>query len=275
MLTNFLAASKRLVVLTGAGCSTESGIPDYRSPGGEWTRHKPIYYHSFVSSDAMRRFYWARSFRGWPRFAAARPNTAHEALAKLEAAGQVSLLITQNVDDLHQEAGSREVVQLHGRNRLVICLDCRELTFRADVQGRLAAMNVEWLSRAPWHELNGEDADFAPDGDANVAREAIGDFRVPPCLACGGVLKPAVVFFGESVPKEKVELSMAAVDDADALLVAGSSLTVWSGFRFVRRAADRGIPIAIVNIGPTRADDLATLKIEAKCGEVLGSLYPE
>jgi NAD-dependent SIR2 family protein deacetylase len=268
-LAELVENSRRLVVLTGAGCSTESGIPDYRSPGGAWSRHKPIYFQSFVSSGEVRRFYWARSYRGWPRFAAARPNAAHEALARLEEMGRVRFLITQNVDDLHQEAGSRELVQLHGRNRLVVCLDCHELTKRLDLQERLAELNAEWLARAPWSQLHADEADFAPDGDANVAREAIGDFLIPPCTRCGGVLKPAVVFFGESVPKEKVDVSMAAVDDADALLVAGSSLTVWSGFRFVRRAADRGIPIAIVNIGPTRGDELATLKIEAKCGEVL------
>jgi NAD-dependent SIR2 family protein deacetylase len=268
-LAELVENSRRLVVLTGAGCSTESGIPDYRSPGGAWSRHKPIYFQSFVSSDDVRRFYWARSYRGWPRFAAARPNAAHEALARLEGAGRVRFLITQNVDDLHQEAGSREVVQLHGRNRLVVCLGCHELTKRLDMQERLAELNAEWLAHAPWSQLQADEADFAPDGDANVARESIGDFRIPACTRCGGVLKPAVVFFGESVPKEKVDISMAAVDDADALLVAGSSLTVWSGFRFVRRAADRGIPIAIVNIGPTRGDELASFKIEAKCGEVL------
>jgi NAD-dependent SIR2 family protein deacetylase len=268
-LTAFIAASRRLVVLTGAGCSTESGIPDYRSPGGAWTRHKPIYYNAFVGSEEVRRFYWARSFRGWPRFAAARPNAAHEALARLESEGRVRFLITQNVDDLHQEAGSRSVVQLHGRNRLVVCLACRDETPRVEVQGRLVELNAAWLAQAPWSYLHADEADFAPDGDAALAREAIGDFRVPECLHCGGVLKPAVVFFGESVPREKVEVSMAEVDAAEALLVAGSSLTVWSGFRFVRRAADRGLPIAIVNIGPTRADDLASLKIEAKCGEVL------
>jgi NAD-dependent SIR2 family protein deacetylase len=272
LLAGFIAASERLAVLTGAGCSTESGIPDYRSPGGAWSRHKPIYFNSFVSSDEVRRFYWARSFRGWPRFAAARPNAAHESLARLEDTGRIRLLITQNVDDLHQEAGSRAVVQLHGRNRLVVCLDCGEHTPRVDVQTRLEELNADWLERAPWSHLNGEEADFAPDGDADVAREAIGGFHVPVCLSCGGVLKPAVVFFGEAVPREKVETSMAAVDDADALLVVGSSLTVWSGFRFVKRAAERGIPIAIVNIGPTRGDDLATLKVEGKCGEVLSEV---
>jgi NAD-dependent SIR2 family protein deacetylase len=271
-LAELVGRSGRLVVLTGAGCSTESGIPDYRSPGGAWTRHKPIYYNAFVSSEEVRRFYWARSFRGWPRFAAARPNAAHHALAALEAAGRVDLLITQNVDDLHAEAGSREVVQLHGRNRLVLCLQCGDLTPRAEVQERLAAMNREWLADAPWTHLRGDEAHFAPDGDAGVARETVGGFAIPECLRCGGVLKPHVVFFGESVPKEKVELAMSRVDGADALLVAGSSLTVWSGYRFVKRAAERGIPIAIVNIGPTRGDELASLKVEANVGEALESL---
>lgn len=265
----FLRASRRLVVLTGAGCSTDSGIPDYRSPGGAWTKHKPIYFSAFVRSAEVRRFYWARSYRGWPRFDAARPNAAHRALAELEAAGGVHQLITQNVDDLHQEAGSRAVVQLHGRNRVVVCLDCGGEIPREEMQQRLAELNAEWLAAAPWHRLQADDADFAPDGDADVAQSVVGGFRVPECHRCGGVLKPAVVFFGESVPAEKVSYAMRRVDEADALLVVGSSLTVWSGFRFARRAAERGVPIAIVNIGPTRADDLATLKIEENCGTAL------
>jgi NAD-dependent SIR2 family protein deacetylase len=269
-LSTFIDDSRRLVVLTGAGCSTESGIPDYRSPGGAWTRHKPIYFSSFVRSAEVRRFYWARSYRGWPRFAAARPNRAHHAIAQLEDAGKVHQVITQNVDDLHQEAGSRAVVQLHGRNRVVVCLDCGAEMPRADMQERLAAENEAWLRNAPY--LNADDADFAPDGDADVAKEVVGDFKVPPCERCDGVLKPAVVFFGESVPPPKVTYAMRRVDEADAMLVVGSSLTVWSGYRFVKRAAERNIPVAIVNIGPTRADDLATLKIEANCGEVLSRL---
>jgi NAD-dependent SIR2 family protein deacetylase len=268
-LLEFIDRSNRLVVLTGAGCSTESGIPDYRSPGGAWTKHKPIYFSSFVRSAEVRRFYWARSYRGWPRFAAAKPNRAHEAIAGLESAGKVHQLITQNVDDLHQEAGSRAVVQLHGRNRLVVCLECGAEFSRQDMQDRMTEENREWLERAPWHCLDPNEAEFAPDGDANVAREAVGDFVVPECRACGGVLKPAVVFFGESVPADKVAYAMRRVEEADALLVVGSSLTVWSGFRFVKRASERGVPIAIVNIGPTRGDELATLKIEANCGDVL------
>ncbi|HEX8253204.1 MAG TPA: NAD-dependent protein deacetylase [Thermoanaerobaculia bacterium] len=275
MLANFLRSTKRLVVLTGAGCSTESGIPDYRSPGGAWTRHKPIYFSAFVRSAEVRRFYWARSYRGWPRFESARPNDAHRAIAELESRGLVHQLITQNVDDLHQEAGSRAVVQLHGRNRVVVCLDCGGEIPRAEMQQRLAELNAQWLAAAPWDALNGEEADFAPDGDAAVARELVGGFEVPECHRCGGVLKPAVVFFGESVPPEKVTYAMRRVDEADALLVVGSSLTVWSGFRFAKRAAERGLPIAIVNIGPTRADDLATLKIEEKCGAVLTAAIRE
>ncbi len=268
-LSEFIARSRRLVVLTGAGCSTESGIPDYRSPGGAWTRHKPIYYNSFVGSAEVRRFYWARSYRGWPRFAGARPNDAHRALATLETQGRVHQLITQNVDDLHQEAGSQAVMQLHGRNRLVVCLGCRSELLRADFQLRLGELNHDWLTAAPWDVLHADEAEFAPDGDANLSPAMVDGFVVPECEHCGGILKPAVVFFGEAVPQEKVGYAMARVDEADAMLVVGSSLTVWSGFRFVKRAADRRIPIAIVNIGPTRGDELASLKIEAKCGEVL------
>ena len=268
-LAGLLAAAERLVVLTGAGCSTESGIPDYRSPGGVWSRHKPIYYSAFVRSPEVRRFYWARSFRGWQRFSAARPNDAHVALAALERSGRVTRLITQNVDDLHQEAGSRCVIQLHGRNRLVVCLGCGARTPRQEMQDRLAEVNAEWIARTAWEGLSGDEADFAPDGDAELAESLVGDFQVPECRVCGGILKPDVVFFGEMVPPPRVSESMASVDHADTLLVVGSSLTVWSGFRFVRRAADRGIPIAIVNIGPTRGDDLAHLKIEERCGVVL------
>src|ERR1043165_8971882 len=241
----FLRDARRLVVLTGAGCSTESGIPDYRSPGGAWTRHTPVYYSAFVRSEDVRRFYWARSFRGWPRFAAARPNAAHRALAELEADGRVHFLVAQNVDDLNAEAGSRRFVQLHGRNRLVVCLDCGCEFAREDVQERMAALNAD-----------------AHDDET---------FVVPPCERCGGVLKPAVVFFGEAVPPRKVAVAMEHVDEADALLVAGSSLAVWSGFRFVKRAAERGIPIALVNVGPTRGDALASLKIEAPCGATLSA----
>src|SRR6185295_8244637 len=264
MLSDFIARARRLVVLTGAGCSTRSGIPDYRSPGGAWSRHKPITYGAFVRSEEVRRFYWARSYRGWPRFAAARPNDAHRALAALDP----HFLITQNVDDLHQEAGSRRVVQLHGRNRVVVCLDCRMEFPRADVQQRLGDLNADWLADevARLRGLAVSGWEGLRDRETSQPRNPVAGFRVPPCERCGGVLKPAVVFFGESVPPQKVAVSMERLDEADALLVVGSSLTVWSGFRFVKRAAERRIPIAIVNIGPTRGDDLAMLKVEGKCG---------
>ena len=270
-LAQFLGASKRLVVLTGAGCSTASGIPDYRSPGGAWTRHKPILYSAFVRSEEVRRFYWARSYRGWPRFAAAVPNAAHRELAALESDGKVHFLITQNVDDLHQEAGSSRLVQLHGRNRLVVCLGCSVEVPRAEVQAKLADLNREWLAATAWTGLRGDEADFAPDGDAEIGRDLVGGFRLAACERCAGVLKPAVVFFGETVPHHKVSLSMERLAEADALLVVGSSLTVWSGFRFVRRAAELGIPIAIVNRGETRGDALAALKVDGECGAALAN----
>lgn len=268
-LARFLDRSRRLVVLTGAGCSTASGIPDYRSPGGAWTRHKPILYSAFVRSEEVRRFYWARSYRGWPRFAAAAPNATHRELAALESAGKLHFLITQNVDDLHQEAGSTRLVQLHGRNRMVVCLGCSAEVPRADIQARLADLNEKWLAAAPWSRLRGDEADFAPDGDAEIAREVVEGFRLAACEACDGVLKPAVVFFGESVPPQKVTLAMQRLEEADALLVVGSSLTVWSGFRFVKRAAELGIQVAIVNRGETRGDSLATLKVDGECGAAL------
>lgn len=270
-LLSLMERSRRLVVLTGAGCSTESGIPDYRSPGGAWTRHRPIYFGAFLRSAEVRQFYWARSYRGWPRFDQARPNAAHLALAELEALGLVHQLITQNVDDLHQEGGSRAVVQLHGRNRVVVCLDCRAEFPREEMQERLREQNADWLAAAQWDRFHADEADFAPDGDAEITRHVDG-FAVPKCRRCGGLLKPAVVFFGESVPRDKVGYAMGRVDEADALLVVGSSLTVWSGFRFAKRAHDRGLPIAIVNIGPTRADELATVKVELECGTVLSDL---
>jgi NAD-dependent SIR2 family protein deacetylase len=166
------------------------------------------------------------------------------------------------------------VVQLHGTNAAVVCLDCRDRTHREEMQSRLSAANQAWLSAAPWERLQADEAEFAPDGDAEIAREVVGGFEVPECARCGGVLKPDVVFFGESVP-QVVRVAMDGVDEADALLVAGSSLTVWSGFRFVKRAADRGLPIAIVNIGPTRGDDLATIKVEERVGKALGEAVEE
>lgn len=247
------------MVLTGAGCSTESGIPDYRDESGGWKRKQPLRYAEFLGGEGVRRRYWARSFAGWEQIAAASPNRAHRALAALEAEERLHHLITQNVDGLHQRAGSRRVLDLHGRLEAVECLDCGEVLRRSTLQQELALLNPGFVPRGV----------YAPDGDADLAEGAAESFLVPACRRCGGVLKPAVVFFGESVPRPRVEAAFAAVAEADALLVVGSSLMVWSGYRFVRAARERGVPIAAVNLGRTRADPELTLKIAAPCGEVL------
>ncbi len=261
-LADLLADARRLVVLTGAGCSTESGIPDYRSPR-PGPRSRPIRYMEFVRKPLMRRRYWARSMVGWPAIAAARPNSGHAALARLEAAGRVDTLITQNVDRLHHAAGSRDVVELHGALAEVRCLDCGAITDRAAMQARLRAANPGWIAAAD--TIN-------PDGDATLDRDDYERFVVPPCATCGGMLKPRVVFFGESVPPQRVAASFAAVERADALLVAGTSLTVYSGLRFVRAAAERGLPVGLVNLGPVRDDHLIDARIDGPTGAALPAL---
>ena len=248
-------------VLTGAGCSTDSGIPDYRGPGAK--PRNPIQHRDFVEKEATRRRYWARSAIGWPRMAGAKPNAAHEAIAHLEAAGRLTGLVTQNVDRLHHKAGSRDVLELHGALAEVRCLECNVCESRDHLQARILDLNPA---------LAHVDVEIAPDGDAELSSGIIDDFRVPACLMCGGVLKPDVVFFGGSVPKERVESAFAMLDRASVLVIAGSSLTVFSGYRFVLRARDRGIPVAIVNRGETRGDPLATLRIDGRVGEVLPAL---
>lgn len=257
----------RAVALAGAGVSTESGIPDYRGPDGTLRRRQPMQYKEFVGSPEGRARYWSRSVVGWPMFSAARPNRAHVALAELEAAGALAGVITQNVDGLHQAAGSREVVELHGSLARVRCLDCGEPACRHALQERLLEQNGSWLERL--RALRADAVASAPDGDADVPTHELSHFRVPGCEACGGVLKPDVVFFGESVPKPRVDAAWGLLDGAALLLVLGSSLTVFSGRRFVYGARERGVPVAIVNMGPTRADDLADVKVEARLGEVL------
>jgi NAD-dependent SIR2 family protein deacetylase len=247
----------RVVALTGAGLSTDSGIPDYRGPGAP--ARMPMTYQEFVRHPDNQRHYWARAHVGWARMGAAGPNDGHRALARLDAAGRVRFLITQNVDGLHERAGHQRMVALHGRISEVVCLDCGGRTHRDAMQRRLAEANPGWLA-----EHAGAVA--KPDGDVDLAETQ--RFVVPAC-ACGGRLKPDVVFFGENVPRQRVERCYAALDDADALLVAGSSLTVMSGLRFVRYAAKAGLPVVIVNRGVTRGDDLATVKIEAGCSEWL------
>lgn len=253
----------RVVVLTGAGLSTDSGIPDYRGPGAP--AQTPMTFQEFVASPEHQRRYWARAHVGWSRMGAAEPNEGHRALARLETPGPwagVSLLITQNVDGLHERAGQQQMVALHGRISEVVCLDCGARTRRRAMQHVLKEANPGWLEKhagAPAH----------PDGD--VALHDTDGFVVPDCAACGGRLKPYVVFFGENVPKHRVERCYAALDDADALVVVGSSLSVMSGLRFVRYAAKAGLPVVIVNRGLTRGDPLATVKIEAGCSEWLGA----
>jgi NAD-dependent SIR2 family protein deacetylase len=256
-----LDLERPLVVLTGAGLSTDSGIPDYRGPGSP--ARTPMTYQEFVSGPAARQRYWARSHLGWSRIGRAEPNAGHRALAALDP----ELLITQNVDGLHEAAGSRRLVALHGRIADVICLDCRKTSSRAQLQARLEAHNPGFTERHASVQVR-------PDGDVEL--DDTDSFVVPPCTDCGGVLKPDVVFFGENVPPPRVERCYAAVDglvsSGGTLLVAGSSLTVMSGFRFVRRAARAGVPVAIVNRGPTRGDDLATYKLEVGCSEFLSGL---
>jgi NAD-dependent SIR2 family protein deacetylase len=262
-LKTFIERHQRLFVLTGAGCSTNSGIPDYRDSDGNWKRTQPVRFQAFVTEESTRRRYWARSMIGWQRFGQALPNDAHHALARLEAKGQCKVLLTQNVDRLHQAAGSRAVIDLHGRLDLVRCMACSVTTPRSDFQDQLVRLNVAWT------ELG---ATALPDGDADLDDLDFSGFAVPPCASCGGILKPDVVFFGESVPRDHVALAQEHLEGADAMLVVGSSLMVYSGFRFAQAAARRGIPIAAVNLGRTRADDLLALKVEDRCEAALSFL---
>jgi NAD-dependent SIR2 family protein deacetylase len=255
---------RALAVLTGAGISTESGIPDYRGPGTRARAKDPMRFAEYTGSGVGRARYWVRAMVGWPSFAAARPNAGHTALAELETRGRVCGVITQNVDRLHHRAGSRAVVELHGALFEVRCLDCGRIESRADVQARLAELNPH--VHAAVAEM------LRPDGDAELPTAWVEGFRVPACTGCGGTIKPDVVFFGENVPAPKVEQAYTMLADADALLVVGSSLTVFSGYRFVRRAAERGMPIAIVNLGETRGDPYATVRVDAAAGEVLPRL---
>jgi NAD-dependent SIR2 family protein deacetylase len=266
-LAGFVRRHRRLVVLTGAGCSTGSGIPGYRDRDGAWSGRAPVQYREFVESEHARRRYWSRSLLGWERVAAASPNPAHRALAALERTGIVRTLVTQNVDGLHQRAGSRRVVDLHGRLDEVECLDCGGRVSRRDVQHQLLAWNPGFADAL----LSGAAAPARPDGDAHWEADLSG-FQVPHCPSCGGVLKPAVVFFGENVPRARVDAVMAALRESDALLVVGSSLMVFSGYRFCLAAREAGLPVAAVNLGRTRADELLALKVEGECGEVLEDL---
>lgn len=264
-LREFIEAHPHLLILTGAGCSTASGIPDYRDDNGEWKHPRPVQFQEFVREPAVRQRYWGRGVIGWRRIAGARPNATHRALARLESLGLARHLITQNVDGLHQRAGSRRVIDLHGRLDRVRCLQC-DASFRREViQREMELLNPEW-------QVAGR---AAPDGDVHVENVEYASFRSPVCLDCDGVLKPDVVFFGENVPRDRVAAAFAELDGADALLVVGSSLMVYSGFRFARAAAEAGKPIAIVNLGRTRADELVALSIAEDCSLLIPAVVEQ
>jgi NAD-dependent SIR2 family protein deacetylase len=262
-LETFIDRHQRLFILTGAGCSTGSGIPDYRDADGQWKRKQPVTIQAFMGADATRRRYWARSLLGWRRFRCAAPNDTHRALARLEPMGRSEILVTQNVDRLHQAAGSAQVIDLHGRLDQIRCMECELRAPREAMQDALAQRNPGWLAL---------EAAEAPDGDADLENVDFSSFAVPPCWRCGGVLKPDVVFYGESVPRDRVEAATQHLEQADAMLVVGSSLMVYSGFRFVELAAKIGKPVAAINLGRTRADALLTLKIEQPSESALAFL---
>jgi NAD-dependent SIR2 family protein deacetylase len=260
-----LLAEGGALVLSGAGLSTDSGIPDYRGATGSLRRHTPMTWQTFTRDPRGRHRYWARSFVGWRQIGEARPNAGHRAVAALQAAGAVGGVVTQNVDGLHQAAGARDVVELHGGLDRTVCLGCGDVADRAALDVRLRAANPGFRPEAT-EEVN-------PDGDVELPEEALDGFVMVDCLACGGgPLKPDVVFFGETVPRDRVDHCFGLVDQARSLLVLGSSLTVMSGYRFVIHAAKRGIPVAIVNSGPTRGDAKADLKVDAPLGAVLAEL---
>ncbi|MFK8075147.1 MAG: NAD-dependent protein deacetylase [Granulosicoccus sp.] len=262
-LSECLSRFSRLFVLTGAGCSTASGLGDYRDKAGQWKRKQPITGQTFIGDELARKRYWARSFVGWPSFSKAQPSSSHKALQQLEERNLIATLVTQNVDQLHQKAGHKRVVDLHGRLSTVSCIDCGFEQSRDDYQQQLHAAN-RWLSALT--------ADYAPDGDADLEIDNLSRLVVPPCPACDGLMKPDVVFFGENVGKSTVADCMDNLRSSDVLVVVGSSLMVYSGFRFCRDAQRRNQPIVIVNNGKTRADELALLKIEGDCGQRLQRL---
>ncbi|WP_089660594.1 NAD-dependent protein deacetylase [Franzmannia pantelleriensis] len=262
-LARFITRHPRLVVLTGAGVSTDSGIPDYRDGDGAWKRPPPMNHQSFMSSHAARQRYWARALVGFRALSEARPGASHRGLALLERLDHIDTLITQNVDGLHQRAGNRRVIDLHGRAEIVRCMSCDARRMRHDLHAELAARNPRWLD---------VEARIGPDGDADLEHD-FGTFQVPDCARCGrGIWKPDVVFFGDRVPEARVTAARAAVSRGDALLVVGSSLMVYSGYRFARQAAAEGKPLACLNLGHTRADALYDLKLEAPIGATLEAL---
>ncbi len=262
-LTEFTARLQRhspLFVLTGAGVSTASGIPDYRDAEGHWKHRRPVQYADFVRSPSVRRRYWARSMMGWPRVANSVPNAAHQALNRLQQSGFVTRLVTQNVDGLHQKAGSSKVIDLHGRLDTVVCLGCGNRQARTILQERLQAANPRYRHLS---------YTAAPDGDADLQPAELDRFQVPDCEYCDGLLKPDVVFFGENVPRPRVEQSLTALDRSAAVLVVGSSLMVYSGYRFCVAANAQGKPVFSVSLGRTRADEALAASLNMDCGAAL------
>ncbi|CAG9770780.1 unnamed protein product [Ceutorhynchus assimilis] len=265
LLEDFIFSSKKLLVLTGAGVSTESGIPDYRSEGvGLYARtnHRPIQHIEFIKSAAARQRYWARNFVGWFRFSQRQPNSIHYFVRDLEIEDKiVHCVVTQNVDNLHFKAGSKKVIELHGTGYRVLCLNCDAVYDRSYIQEKLMKTN----------NINFDDTSkmIRPDGDVDIPLDVVKSFQTPACESCNGILKPDITFFGDNVPKYRVELIKEKVTDSDSVLVLGSSLSVFSGYRIILQAIEESKNICILNIGPTRADNLGVLKIEAKCGDIL------
>ncbi|HEY7929731.1 MAG TPA: NAD-dependent protein deacetylase [Steroidobacteraceae bacterium] len=270
LLSRFIESHPRLFVLTGAGCSTESGIPDYRDAEGNWKRSaQPMTLQAFMGDAGARAHYWARSLVGWPQVCAARPNDAHHALTHLQQQGRIEGLVTQNVDGLHQAAGSRDVIDLHGRLDRVRCMGCEQRSDRREHQHALLRENPRWAARLAQRAGQSEAARRHPDGDAELACSETEDFVVSSCCHCGGILKPDVVFFGESVPPARVAAARDQLRRADAMLVVGSSLMLYSGYRFAQHAAQLGKPIGAINLGRTRADGLLALKVARPCAAAL------
>lgn len=266
-LEDFLMSKPNIVVLTGAGISTESGIPDYRSAGvGLYARsnHKPVQHMEFVKSPGIRQRYWARNFVGWPTFSSTEPNATHHALARFEREGRIQGIVTQNVDRLHTKAGAKNVVELHGSGYVVKCLACEYRIGRHEFQDILNTINPEFKDAPDM---------VRPDGDVEIPLDYIESFKIPSCPDCGGNLKPEIVFFGDNVPKDRLHKVAEMIYTSDGLLVLGSSLMVFSGYRMVLQNKDLGLPVVIVTIGETRADHLADIKISAKCGDVIPKLF--
>jgi len=259
-LNHFIHQHPRLTVITGAGISTDSGIPDYRDRNGDWKRQQPVQHHDFMNRHQTRQRFWARSLIGWPVMQQAKPNDAHKALAHLEKAGYIRQLITQNVDGLHQQAGSARVTDLHGRSDRVICMSCQAHFDRQQLHLQMARQNPDFLAF---------EASAAPDGDADLDGVDFSAFQISDCQHCGGILKPDVVFFGDHVPGDRVNHAKTALQQSDALLVIGSSLMVYSGYRFCKYAQESNKPIAAVTLGKTRADDLLSLKLDCAITPVL------